>query len=387
MESEAVRHPKLSARRTSAEEGCGTGQLASCDARAEPLEAVQPKVLDPLSTAELSTTYGRGFELLQRMGFKAGAHGLRDNSLSTPLRAHNQGKSRRGVQGADEGEPAFVAQNEALGARLPLPDLLRDVLVSMREAGDHEEAQELEELAACVGLDGSLAALKVPSAKKRHRQRKSSKVLTLAKSSSSSSSSSGGRRARDPTEQEAVLDTLHRMLTEKHFPVEMEKQEQHLRWRRRPAELGDYETFIERQSDAFYLVRCPAPHGALVLPRTLASVAGNWTGGDKYTSWCRDRRVAAIGRAKKKWKHVEGLVGKICRSLMRRADATVEAAHSEQDSTFSASALVTKGSHALVDGACSEQELACTSQRCKELWEVPRSEELEWYEDVQGSGA
>merc|ERR1719506_3437459 len=93
-----------------------------------------------ISSAQLSATYGKGFELLQRMGFTAGSQGLRADSLAAPLRAHNQGRSRMGVQGEEEGSsPPFVAApNVAQGASRPMNELLMEVLASMQENGDAE---------------------------------------------------------------------------------------------------------------------------------------------------------------------------------------------------------------------------------------------------------
>jgi len=90
-----------------------------------------------------------------------------------------------------------------------------------------------------------------------------------------------------------------------------------LHWKRDWSErVGDYESFVERCPDALRLVRCPAPHGALVLPaQAPTTLSSGWSGGDKYVAWCHGHRLAAAGQAKRKWKHLENMVRRLCREL------------------------------------------------------------------------
>ena len=88
---------------------------ASHTSRGEPQERAsseaaprtsQLKVQAILSDEELSSMYGRGSHLLNKMGYAGSGHALhpeRPDSLQTPLQAHNQGRSRKRVTASDDG--------------------------------------------------------------------------------------------------------------------------------------------------------------------------------------------------------------------------------------------------------------------------------------------
>lgn len=297
-------------------------------------------MLDSLTTAEMSAKYGKGFELLQRMGFKANAcGGLRPDSLQAPLLAYNQGRSRRGVQVEEEDLPPSIAPYSGPVSKLPISDLLADVLRSMRDVGDDSEAEQLEQLANCVGFEGSLKAFGAPAEGTRKRKKKKARMApearVLMQASSSSSDSDGDSvdhaALASPLEREAAAIVLKEMIDDQTFPVELDGQAEHLRWKGRWArELGAYEDFVERRSDLFRLVRCPWPHGALVLPlhvpgeRSPCTNSAVWAGGEKYAAWVHDKRLAATGKGKRKWKHLEKIVSRLCRGMVLLASAAAE---------------------------------------------------------------
>mmetsp|Transcript_2372 Transcript_2372/g.7563 ORF Transcript_2372/g.7563 Transcript_2372/m.7563 type:complete len:404 (-) Transcript_2372:11-1222(-) len=315
---------------------------------AEP-ETVQPRVLEPLDADDLSVMYGKGFALLQRMGYTPGPRGLREDSLRAPLRAHDQGTSRMGVQSAEESvqsavaEAADAVEASTNGTGRPLSELMGDVLASMREAGDHEEAEELKRLASCVGLDGDPLDGHL-GIQPRKRWRAGGDT-----SGSSGSCGSGGgvpawkgvrggdgqgSATRSATEQEATDVVLDRLRGDADFPVELTEQPRQLRWAGRwKRRLGEYEAFVKRQSDAFCIIHCPAPHGKILLPRHGASPCS----AGRYMSWCHRRRLEAQGRAKRKWCFVERMVARCLRStrhgpeLLATAEVVESGAVEEQE--------------------------------------------------------
>ncbi|CAK9118768.1 unnamed protein product [Durusdinium trenchii] len=112
--------------------------------------------LEPLSQEELSKKYGLGFALLQRMGYSAGAP-LAPGALVAPLAA----KANPGRQGlTEEAEPEAQEPDPS-----DLTGLLDQTLRSMREAGDLEEAEELQRLASFCG--GGLEGNPLPKPKRR----------------------------------------------------------------------------------------------------------------------------------------------------------------------------------------------------------------------------
>lgn len=287
--------------------GCGERSASICAAPDK-----RPDVLDALSTAELSETYGKGFELLRRMGF-SGAQGLREDSLHAPLRAHNQGRSRKGVHGvAEDCEPKHSEPILSIGAGKSLTDLLQEVLSSMHNEGDDEEAEELKRLAACVGLDGSLTSAVEPPRKRPCRQ--SPGAVLSGDSSTTSSSEDEDDLEKTPEEKRKIAAVLGQLCGTEDFPVTLEQQVQRLRkdglW---DFDADAYEVFVARH-DEFNLIRCPGSQGPLVLPR-LERMAGSsrWCHGAKYVNWCHEHRLCATGKSKKKWKHLESVVDRACR--------------------------------------------------------------------------
>lgn len=327
-------------------------------------DAALTAVLEPLSTAELSAKYGKGFELLRRMGFRPGLHGLREGALGTPLQAHDQGSSRRGVQGVEERHevPEDEVQIADCASGRPLPELLEGVLRSMREAGDHEEAAELGRLATILGVEELLAA----------------DVLAGGASSSSDSDEEESEHPPHPREAEAVAAVARRLSRDERFPVELLEQSRCLLWGRRwGPDLGEYEAFVERRHDAFRVVRCPAPGGALVLPVRWQPAAGtSWDLSGKYVAWCRRHRLAASGQQKRKWRHVEAVVSRLCVLAAGPLDEDNESLHEgEQQNEGECTALDDVSVRLPTDEREEEQQQE----------EVDKAAALSWYEDKRGS--
>jgi len=114
-------------------------------------------------------------------------------------------------------------------------DLLQDVLASMQEDGDTEEAEELRQLAACVGLEGSLDSLGMPPCQPRKKRRRhcldgGGAPATAASSSCCGSSSSGSEGETEVPHSltAAERSALELVLTELYkgsdFPVEQESR-------------------------------------------------------------------------------------------------------------------------------------------------------------------
>lgn len=268
-------------------------------------------VLDSLDPSELSALYGKGFHLLKGMGFSAG--GLRADSLQAPLKAHNQGRSRRGVQSLEVQAPVAVTPILAAGMGKPIGQLLKQVLESMREAGDDDDAEELNSLAACVGMEGSLHSL---GASWRERKRKPCPDISSSSSEESSEEVKACALTPSPLEQEAIDAVLHVFFGGCDFPVELTEQAQQLRWGEcwHPRICRDYGDFVERFPDLFGVVPCPRPSVAIVLPLIVPS-GFCWNSTGRYASWCKERRLNATGKAKQKWKQVENKVKHLCMRL------------------------------------------------------------------------
>jgi len=317
-----------------------------------------PQSLESLAAPELSATYGRGYELLCRMGYGGG--GLRADSLQAPLRPHNHGKSRRGLgMEAVVHAPVCSAVNAAAGAGDDMQTLLRSVLSSMQQAGDEEEAAELSLLAASIG---NLETLGEPAPK---RQRRRCDVL----------SATYEKERCSGIPSNLVTTLLESLRSDDSFPVELGPQAHKLRWKQKwQDEFGTYEEFLEMHKTLFRVISCPRPHGPLVLPRDHLG-----SGAQRYVAWCHARRVDASGKEKRKWKHIESLVQRVCRE-------SVETSRPEE----------------LLDVPDSERSLptGCQSSSPAVLDEVspersaildPDSEDachaISWYEDTLGSTA
>lgn len=264
------------------------------DDSAEPTK-LKSRGLDPLSDGELFATYGKGLDLLKRMGFAVGS-GLRNGSLKTPLRPHSQGKSKLGVQSAEElpaPEPSV-----SVGADRPTTALLTAVLASMREAGDNAEAEDLQRLAACVPF--------------------SSQELECASPSETESNSDDNVAVPSAAAREAIAAVLDGLCCDEAFPIEASEQAIKLRWTKRfRGRLGSYEDFLERfGEDQLRVVPCPAPHGTLVMPRLREGGGSPWTGSARYIAWCQDRRRNASGKAQRKWRHVEAMITRFSRGVL-----------------------------------------------------------------------
>ena len=114
----------------------------------------QPKVLHPLGAAQLSDMYGKGFDLLKRMGFAGAGCGLRSDSLQAPPRAHDQGRSRRGVQGASEVEdqPVILEAPMVVDAEEQLPDKQAVIVIKVhRRARAGRNAPRAHPSGCCGG--------------------------------------------------------------------------------------------------------------------------------------------------------------------------------------------------------------------------------------------
>lgn len=309
------------------EEGAGDIEDST---RPSATSSAVPRMLELLTASQLSATYGKGFELMKRMGFSPDSGlGLRADALAAPLKAHDQGRSRRGLQGASEvpQPPPSVARR----AGRPTDDLLAEVLAAMRKVGDEAAAEELLRLATGVRLHGDVDDNDVPTgagrpctgaAPRRRGMGGSRAVVPGLEASSScggsdSEASSGSAPPRPrPGEDRAVAIVLKRMTSDGVFPVLLEEQARALMWKGRfAAALGSYEEFLQRRCDAFRIVRCPGDGrgggstGALVLP---AEGRGGGISTGKYSMWVQRQRAAAGGKAKNKWRHVERVVVRMC---------------------------------------------------------------------------
>ncbi|CAE8635361.1 unnamed protein product [Polarella glacialis] len=275
---------------------------------AEDNDAVS-RELAPLSTSELSSRYGMGFELLRRMGYSGSAAGgdsgiaggMRADSLQAPLLAlKNPG--RRGIVAATEEDAAEEQLRSAAALHEPesLDDLVTRTLAAMREAGDDEEACEIQRMAAFCSMEaGFLSDLPRPRMPKKRRRPEAEQHWQ-----------------EDLEEEKEALELVLRSLFDEHFPVDLEEQGKRLRWDRkwRPS-LGTYDDFAERHEDDLRVVRCPAGF-ALVLPkrRPSSSNCGSWSC-ERYLTWCRQQRLGAKGKLKKKWKHLELTVERLCKGF------------------------------------------------------------------------
>jgi len=227
--------------------------------------------------------------------------------LATPLRAFDNGTSRRGVTGA--GEKRKEDDEEVIVGAIPespefMKSLLRQVLATMREVGDADEAAALQNLASGVGFTSNLPALEsIEDACERERSCNKKRRRSPGQSIPSAA-----------VEQEALQALLQGLREPGYFPVELLEQAQTLRWQHLwAARLGSYSEFVERHSsNALRIVHCPKPHGPLVLPAEASSLGCDWSGRQRYTAWCRAHRQAATGKAKRKWKHIEGVVFRLC---------------------------------------------------------------------------
>ncbi|CAJ1398365.1 unnamed protein product [Effrenium voratum] len=246
---------------------------------------------------ELSATYGLGFTLLQRMGYRAGT-ALRPGALAAPLAARanagRQGLTEDGVESADEPGPAE-----------DLTDLLQQTLRSMREAGDAEEAEELQRMAGFCQLE-ALEAHAAP----RPRKPKAPP-----------------QRRRDDGASAGAMAELLRQFASADFPVEVQQQERHLNWRKRwQAALGSYKDFVERQ-DSLMLIPCPGGL-ALVLPRCRQPAHSAFREG--CISWCHFQTSRCAKKPlKRKWRHVATVLRRICGADAAAAAAAAAAAPAE----------------------------------------------------------
>jgi len=335
-----------------------------------------PDVLEPLDSAELSATYGRGFELLRRMGFKTSdgdeASGLRKGSLATPLRAVDNGTSRRGVTGAGE-EQKEEDEKDTAGAVSESPEfmksLLRQVLATMREVGDDDEAAELQRLAFGVGFTSTSPALEtIEDLSEPERCRTSKRRRGPSQSIASAT-----------VEQEALEALLQGLRGPGHFPVELTEQAQMLRWKHRwAAQLGSYEEFVERHNgESLRAVHCPKPHGPLVLPAEASSLGCDWSGRTRYTSWCRERRQGATGKTKRKWKHLEGVVFRLCGGNGSRPPRETT------NAGCAAEAVAAAAAQALQPAVTppTSDATACDRRPCDEASSVDGESGLGWVED------
>eukprot|EP00931_Biecheleriopsis_adriatica_P116855 TRINITY_DN92441_c0_g1_i1.p1 TRINITY_DN92441_c0_g1~~TRINITY_DN92441_c0_g1_i1.p1 ORF type:complete len:401 (-),score=106.25 TRINITY_DN92441_c0_g1_i1:30-1232(-) len=273
-------------------------------------EPVRGQELAPLSFKELSDRYGLGFELLRRMGYGSGPNGLslRAGSLQAPLQARrNQGRQGLAADAESDFPSLDTQESQEPQTTEDLTALLSSVLADMREAGDTEEAEELQHMASFCHLKGE-ALEDVPRPKRRPLKRK------VLEESRNIGTEHGQAASGDIQAEMEALRAVHQSFSSEEFPVELERQAEHLQWNRRwRKELGSYEEFLDRQGSELRTVRCPAGH-TLVLPRWSQQSASQVPPGlrSRYVAWCRQQRLAASGKAKRKWKHLEKTFARLC---------------------------------------------------------------------------
>ncbi|CAK0844063.1 unnamed protein product [Prorocentrum cordatum] len=182
------------------------------------LVTLSSRELEPLGAGEMSALYGKGFELLRRMGYSSGPLGTATagsassrlaasvgagsvssdavgvpgapgsvagaaggaaggeasrRGLVAPLRAEQRlGRAGLGAEGRGTEADPELRPPTAAGADRPIESLVQEAIAAMCEAGDDEEAAELRRLASCcVGL-GFAAAAPVPPYPRAARRRR-----------------------------------------------------------------------------------------------------------------------------------------------------------------------------------------------------------------------
>eukprot|EP00434_Breviolum_minutum_P003242 symbB.v1.2.002853.t1/scaffold130.1/size334612/4 len=274
--------------------------------------------LQQLSHEELSKTYGLGYALLQRMGFRAG-EALKPGALAAPLAARANLRRKGLRQGANE-EPnvaaAPTAAEKTAAAPVDLTDLLADAVKSMREAGDVEEAEELLHLASFCEADVSWLPCQVP---KNRQSRPSSLELQQLGSFCEEGVNclprpkSKKRQSRPASrldgDGEAVAEVLQ-LFGNPEFPAELHQQEIFLNWQKRwQQRLGPYWPFVKRNEQDFQVIHCP--NGMqMILPRRRSSPdlqAFLQTCAD----WCQYQSCNHTKRLKKKWRNLAKVVGRM----------------------------------------------------------------------------
>ena len=194
--------------------------------------------LEPLSHEELSEKYGVGFAILCRMGYSG--KGFKPGSLHAPLAARaNVG--RQGLAEATEaGEVAAPGQgpDSELSEAVDLTLLLSQTLRSMREAGDDEEASELQHLATFCNLQGEALEALEPRPKRKRKAAQPDRVGDAA----------------DESAMRCILESFR----DQDFPVEMQEQARHLKWNKRwAAALGNFHEFVARHEAELRVIACP----------------------------------------------------------------------------------------------------------------------------------
>jgi len=264
--------------------------------------------LEQLSHEELSKTYGLGYALLQRMGFRAG-EALKPGALAAPLAARANLRRKGLRQGANE-EPN-VSETAAAPAAEPvdLTDLLADAVKSMREAGDVEEAEELQHLASFCEAGVSWLPCQVP--KKRQSRLSSLELEHLG--SHCEEGVNWLPRQKKPKQLDGDGDALAEVLQlfgSPEFPAELHQQEIFLNWQKRwQQRLGPYWPFVKRNEQDFQVIHCP--NGMqMILPRRRSSPdlqAFLQTCAD----WCHYQSCNHTKRLKKKWRNLAKVVGRM----------------------------------------------------------------------------
>ena len=241
--------------------------------------------LEPLSHEELSAKYGLGFSILRSMGY-SGA-GLKPGSLQAPLAA----RANAGRQGlAEAAETAETAEDGGVPTRqepdepaVDLTRLLSQTLRSMREAGDDEEASELEHMATFCNLQGEALEALQPKRPKRKRQ---IQEVSL-----------------DRAAEEAAVKCVLGCFEEADFPVEMQEQARALKWKKRWAtSLGSFEEFVARHGPELRAIECPGGV-SLLLPRH--PLPNEDLLQRKCFDFCQ-ARARSVGKCqgRRKWQHI-----------------------------------------------------------------------------------
>ena len=262
--------------------------VADEDPVADQMQANQGRKdeLEPLSHEEMSQTYGIGFSILRRMGY-SGA-GFKPGSLHAPLAARaNAG--RQGLMQAAEAEESQKLEDPPEQPAVDLTKLLSQTLRSMREAGDDDEACELEHLATFCNLQGGALEALEPSRPKR--KRKTEKIPLI--------------KPGDAADEQA-LTCLLKCFEDQNFPVELQEQSEHLRWQACwGATHGCLEDFVARQEGQLRIVMCPG--GArILLPRQPQSESTEKLLRQKCMDFCVKQRAQFAGKcqARRKWQHL-----------------------------------------------------------------------------------
>ena len=311
-------------------------------------EMDRSRELDPLSHDELSEIYGVGFSILRRMGY-SGA-GLKPGSLQAPLAA----RANVGRQGLAEAQPessgpgASTGQEELQEPAVDLTNLLSQTLRSMREAGDDDEANELQHLATFCNLQGERETLEtmLPRSASKRKRRPTEKTGPVEK-------------ARLDHDEASALRCLLGCFQNSNFPVEWQEQARFLKWNKNWApSVGSFEAFVARHKPELHAVACPGGL-SLLLPRKEQEESTEECLQRKCIDFCQQQAHAA-GRGKcqgrRKWQHLLKTLQRIFKG--RRPSGKVPPAEASQrcDPKSAAGSLELENLDEPSDAACHPKQ-------------------------------